>query len=371
MNTAVGVKAVVLLLTSLVLLPAGSAVAFTEPKIETISVSVSGDLLVHHSLYEQALKQGITTYDFTKQLAPIRPLLTADINLCHLETPLTSSEPKTYPVFATPDTLANAIKFAGWDGCSAASNHSLDQGSAGVFHTYQKLTEAGIVVSGIRTKPAKSKRVDQAIGWHQLTPELKVAHLSYTWSTNGIKPKFDWLVNSPISVKQIISDAKAAKRHGADLVIVALHAGTEYVTTPNRQQKVIANAITKFSAVDAVIGHHAHVVQDAEIINGKPVVYGLGNFWSGQGPWADQAGSQSGALVTLKFDRELDLFGEPVTEFRYAGAKIDTVFTTPEGWQVQPANRIAPASRWGSSARAAIAEITARLAPILRPDDNA
>lgn len=361
MNTAIGVKAVVLLLTSLVLLPVRSAVAFPEPKTETITVSVSGDLLVHDSLYEQALKHGVTTYDFTKQLAPIRPLLTADINLCHLETPLTSGEAKTYPVFATPDTLATAIKFAGWDGCSAASNHSLDQGSLGVFHTYQKLTDAGIVVSGIRTKAPKSKRVDQAIGWHQLTPELKVAHLSYSWSTNGIKPKFDWLVNSPIVVKQIISDAKAAKRHGADLVIVAIHAGTEYVTTPNSQQKAIANTITKSAAVDAVIGHHAHVVQDAEILNGKPVVYGLGNFWSGQGPWADQATSQSGALVTLKFDRELDLVGDPVTAFKYAGAKIDTVFTTPEGWQVQPANRIPLASRWGSSARAAMLQIQNRL----------
>lgn len=362
-----GVKAALLALTSLVLSPTGSAVAISDPTTQTITISVSGDLLVHKSLYDQAFNQENKTYNFYQQLAPIRPLLKADLNLCHLETPLTSGAPQTYPIFATPDALAYAIKAVGWDGCSAASNHSLDQGSTGVIHTYQKLTKAGVVVSGIRGQEPKSKKTDQAIGWHQLTPNLKVAHLSYTWSTNGITTNSKWLVNYPISARNIIKDANAAKRHGAALVIVSIHAGTEYVVTPNSQQKAIARAIMNSPAVDAMVGHHAHVVQDAELINGKPVVYGVGNFWSGQGLWSGRATSQSGALVTLRFERKVDELAKPLTAFRYTGAQLNTVFTTPEDWRVQPARQIPLASRWGSAAKAAILEVRTRLAPILAP----
>ncbi len=252
----------------------------------------------------------------------------------------------------------------GWDGCSAASNHSLDQGEAGVYHTIKTMRAAGLTVAGIRNREPKNRRTDSAIGWYEPKPGILVAHLAYSWSTNGIRPKYDWLVNSPIKPKSVIKDAQAAKRNGADLVIVSIHAGNEYSPTPSSYQKFIAQTIMANPAIDAMVGHHAHVVQDAEIINSKPVVYGLGNFWSGQGAWSDQATSQSGALVKLKFDRELDSVGDPITGFKYAGAKIDTVFTTPESWQVQPANRITPASRWGSRARAAIIEIQNRLKPL-------
>jgi hypothetical protein len=362
MNTAFGVNAIIgLLLTSLVITPAGSAEVFNESlNTETLTISVSGDLLVHHSQYEQALADGGGSYDFRNQLAPAKSLLTADINICHLETPLTPGEPSTFPIFATPDSLATAIKATGWDGCSAASNHSLDRGEAGIYHTIKTMRAAGLKVAGIRNREPKNRRTDSAIGWYQPKPDLMVAHLAYTWSTNGIRPKYNWLVNSPINPKSIIKDAQAAKRNGADLVIVSIHAGNEYSPTPSSYQKFIARTIMANPAVDAMVGHHAHVVQDAELISGKPVVYGLGNFWSGQGAWSDQPASQSGALVTLKFTRSIN----SDTSFSYVGARINSVLTTPENWQVFPANRIPVASRWGSAARAAIAEISARLSPL-------
>ena len=365
MNTAVGVKAIIgLLITLLVITPARSAVVFYDSQnFETITISVSGDLLVHHSLYEQALKAGGDKYDFRNQLTAVKPLLNADLNICHLETPLTAGEPKTYPIFATPDSLATAIKATGWDGCSAASNHSLDQGEAGIYHTIKTMRAAGLTVAGIRNREPKHRRADNAIGWHEPKPGIMLAHLAYTWSTNGIKPKYDWLVNSPISTNTIIKDAQAAKRHGADLVLVSIHAGNEYNSTPTGFQRYIAQTILANAAVDAMVGHHAHVVQDAEIINGKPAGYGLGNFWSGQGSWSDQTASQAGALVTLKFQRVIPN-AAGTENFRYVGAQIRSVFTTPASWQVLPANQIPLTSRWGSAARAATTEIRQRLSPI-------
>lgn len=356
-------KAIIWLLAlGVITIPSEGAAASAEQ----VTISVSGDLLVHDSLYEYALKFGGDNYDFTKSLAPVKPLLNADINICHLETPLSAGEPRTYPMFATPDTLAAAIKATGWDGCSAASNHSLDQGSVGVFHTIRKFKDAGLVISGIRNRAVNRLRNDPAVGWYEVKG-IRVAHLSYSWSTNGIMPAFEWLVNSPISTNAIIRSAKAVKRNGADLVIVSIHAGTEYAATPNSFQRSVAAALTKNPAVDAVVGHHAHVVQYAQMLNGKPVIYGLGNFWSGQGAWSEQHSSQYGALVKLRFSRNVAQFGEPISEFSYTGANVTPVFTTPEGWQVQPAGRIPITSRWGLSARTATTEVMNRLAPIISP----
>ena len=259
-----------------------------------ISISASGDLLAHNTLYDKA--RTATGYDFYPMLKPLTALLTADINICHLETPLTKSTPSNYPVFATPHQLAAAIKRTGWDGCSVASNHSLDRGEAGVITTLNVLRDTGLKSSGMRTTENGT-----SIAWYYLKGR-SVAHLSYTYSFNGFKPPASkpWLVNK-ISTSAILGAAGRARRDGADLIIVSMHWGNEYSGTPSSYQTSIAKTLAASPLIDGIIGHHAHVIQNAVRINGKPVVYGLGNLWSGQGPWADQPRGQHGAIVTLTF----------------------------------------------------------------------
>ena len=45
----------------------------------------------------------------------------------------------------------------------------------------------------------------------------------------------------------------------------------------------MAEALTASGAVDLIVGHHAHVVQPIEQVNGRWVVFGLGNQLSGMG----------------------------------------------------------------------------------------
>ena len=68
-----------------------------------------------------------------------------------------------------------------------------------------------------------------------------------------------------------------AARKNADVVIVSMHAGTEYTHHPNKTQKKFAHAAIDFGT-DLVIGHHPHVVQSIEQYHGKTIVYSLGNF---------------------------------------------------------------------------------------------
>ena len=55
-----------------------------------------------------------------------------------------------------------------------------------------------------------------------------------------------------------------------------MHAGTEYEHEPTSQQKTVAAHAVDMGA-DLVVGHHPHVVQGYELIDGVPVVYSLGN----------------------------------------------------------------------------------------------
>jgi poly-gamma-glutamate capsule biosynthesis protein CapA/YwtB (metallophosphatase superfamily) len=272
------------------------AVNSTSAPIGTeVTISTSGDILAHSSLFNKAkTKSG---YDFNPLLANLKPLLTADINICHLETPLSSKKPTGFPLFHTPVQLAVAIKNAGFQGCSTVSNHSLDAGLDGVFTTKRTMLATGLKTAGTRLS-----KNDSAVAWYTTDKGVRVAQLAYAFGFNGIpRPKGkEWAVNL-IDAKNILAAAKTAREAGAQLVIVSLHWGIEYSDTPSAAQKDLAKKLTASPYIDGIIGHHTHVIQYAAVVNGKPVIYGTGNLWSAQGPWAGMKNGQHGAIVTLKF----------------------------------------------------------------------
>ena len=99
-----------------------------------------------------------------------------------------------------------------------------------------------------------------------------------TYSLNGFPAPEgrEWSV-SMWDARNLIAQARAARRAGADIVIVKYHGGSEYVAMPNPQQVALARALTASPYVDLVVGEHAHVVQPITKVNGKWVVYGMGN----------------------------------------------------------------------------------------------
>ena len=108
---------------------------------------------------------------------------------------------------------------------------------------------------------------------------VRVALLSYTYGTNGIPLPSDMPWSVPlIDPDQIKADAAKAKRQGAEVVIVALHFGTEYSTAPDSYQTDVVDQITRSPDIDLVYGHHAHVPEPFDKVHGTWVAYGLGNF---------------------------------------------------------------------------------------------
>ncbi len=267
------------------------------------TVAASGDFLIHSPVYARALELGGgRRYDFEPLLSAIKPYVErADLALCHVETPLVGGSPASYPVFRTPPSLAKAIKAAGWDACSTASNHSLDAGTAGVRSTIAALDGAGVKHTG--TARSSSERGRTPIIHVKGVP---VAFLSYTEMTNGFALPQPWSVNLARR-ERILSDARAARKRGARAVIVNLHWGDEYRTSPSAFQRRLARELLDSDLVTAIVGQHVHVVQPIRLSGGKAVVYGEGNLISNQTSACCPAGSQDGliALLDLRAGREV------------------------------------------------------------------
>ena len=252
-----------------------------EPR-RTATVVLSGDLLWHDTVWQSAARDHARTgqgraFDFDPMFAALRPMIeAADLAVCHEEVPFAApgAAYQSYPVFAAPPEIAGWIGSMGWDLCTTSSNHAVDQGYDGLVRTADLLERAGVGhVGTFRTAAERRKPVI-----HTTDDGVRIAVVGGTYSLNGFpRPAGrEWSV-SMWDARNLISQARAARRAGADIVIVKYHGGSEYVAMPNPQQVALVRALAASPYVDLVAGEHAHVVQPITKVNGKWVVYGMGN----------------------------------------------------------------------------------------------
>jgi poly-gamma-glutamate synthesis protein (capsule biosynthesis protein) len=247
-----------------------------------VTVLMSGDLLWHNtvweSAHEDAVRRGLKErFDFDPMFAAMKPIVEdADVAICHEEVPFAGDDRHlaSYPVFAVPPEIAQWIGSMGWDACTTDSNHSIDQGFAGLVRTATLLERAG--VRHVGTFRTRAERQHPVI----LTTEqgVRVGVVGGTYSLNGfsLPPDQRWAV-SMWDADNLIAQARAAKAAGADIVLVQYHGGDEYSRLPNAQQVALVRRLTASPAVDLVFAEHAHVVQPITRVHGKWVVYGMGN----------------------------------------------------------------------------------------------
>jgi hypothetical protein len=246
----------------------------------------SGDVLPHSTIIDRArFDGGGAGYDFRPMLSGVKPVVSrADLALCHMETVYgTNGDYTGYPVFKSPPEVAQGLAATGYDGCSTASEHSLDDGADGIRRTLDALDRAGLRHAGSARTEAEARTTTIL-----RAGPAKVAHLAYTYDTDGhpLPEGQSWAVNL-MNENRIIEDARAARRAGADVVVVSLHWGTEWQDQPDGQQLALARQLTasRIGArpdIDLILGTHAHVPQAYEKVNGTWVVYGLGDQIAGE-----------------------------------------------------------------------------------------
>lgn len=299
--------------------PTDSPATSTAPE-GTLTIVAGGDVLLHPPTWEQADADagvaGDDVLDFAPTLAGIAPVVSAaDLALCHLETPVAEpGQPYAgYPSFAGPPQIVDALAGVGFDACSVASNHSFDQGVDGLARTTAALSSAGITPYGAPLGDRPPNPVIFDVG------DVRVGLLSYTYAMNGGIPSDGEGAVELIDPDDVLADAAAARAAGAAIVVASLHWGDEYVHEINSTQADLAPALLASPDIDLLIGHHAHVVQPFEQLDGEWVAYGVGNMLAAHS--TEVPANREGVLASFTFAEEGD--GWQVVEAGYLPIYVD------------------------------------------------
>ena len=195
-------------------------------------------------------------------------------------------------VFSADPRLIDGLRNAGIDYVSLANNHIRDAGAQGVLDTIANLDKRGIAHSGAGANLAAARRpsILRAGG-------VRVAILAYDTIAKGYAATSTRVGSAQLSAAAVRADVAAARRAGADVVIVFPHWGTEYDPTPFAGQQRLAHACIDAGA-DLVIGNHAHWAGAIETYKGKPIWYALGNFVFDQ-TWSEP--TMEGITLELTF----------------------------------------------------------------------
>ncbi|MBR6028556.1 MAG: CapA family protein [Clostridia bacterium] len=156
--------------------------------------------------------------------------------------------------FIGPTAYTEILTSAGAECVTLANNHTHDYGDKGYADTKAALEAAGVCWFG--TDAPAVWRSDEGV---------LIGFLGVSYSLTGTR------------YKQFARQAERLKDLGCAAVITVMHAGTEYSATPpdNYQKQIVSRAIQ--CGTHLIIGHHPHVVQGYDVVEGVPVVYSLGN----------------------------------------------------------------------------------------------
>ena len=275
------------------------------PVLRCTTVVVTGDMLVHAQLWQQAQQDaaaaGRPGVDFLPLLEGQRRYLSAsDLAICHQETPVAGPDGpfSAYPSFNVPPQIITAAKEVGYQACTTASNHTIDRGTDGLLRTLDRMDAAGLKHTGSYRTETESQSV-----LILQTPAAKVAVIEGTYGLNGLSPDHPWQVDM-LDPAAMIAKAVKARTQGADIVLGVMHAGDEYSSTPNAQQQEAAHALVDSGQFNLVYGHHTHSVQPVEKYKDTWIAYGLGNGVTELSPW--YVVNNEGLLLRVQFGQEPD-----------------------------------------------------------------
>ncbi|MEM7774758.1 MAG: CapA family protein [Pseudomonadota bacterium] len=264
--------------------------AAKQPTYRAVTIVAAGDTGFGSSGARVSPVSGIrqgARYPFKVMSRGIAGLIDGDINFANLETVVTDSNglrplPKAFNFRTHPAGVRHLIDI-GFNLFSLANNHAIDYGRAGVAAT----------LSAMQTMPTDRVLASAGLGANledALTPR-KFAHKGFRFAfsaigigAGGARSRLRPTDNRPgqLSYSSPYDYPAVSERLGSvgnAYRILSVHTGAERSVRPRRFDVRRMRDLSVVShGVDLVIGHHAHVVQGLQIVDGRLILYGLGNF---------------------------------------------------------------------------------------------
>jgi poly-gamma-glutamate capsule biosynthesis protein CapA/YwtB (metallophosphatase superfamily) len=176
-----------------------------------------------------------------------------------------------------------------YDFLAAACNHSLDFGVDGVTSTIAALRDQGIAFHGVNEHEDDADRATILE-----RRDFRVGVVAHSFGLNGRRPPADrprlvnrMRLNGPateLDLAPLVKQLGHCKEEAVDFVVAHLHWGMEFEFFPRPEQIQVAHRIAELG-VDAIIGHHPHVLQPVEYYRTErdplrvvPIFYSLGNL---------------------------------------------------------------------------------------------
>ncbi len=239
-----------------------------------------GDIMLGRNV-EVLGEQNGTSYSFRKVEELIR---SADLAVGNFEGTIPQNHIPTQSLgmtFSIEEKYMQELHNAGIDVLSLANNHALDYGPQSYENTLSVCSQYGISCFGHPLTVTSSSTSIKKVG--DTTIGFLFMHTLFT------EPDLD-------ALQAVVTELKQK----SDFQIVFVHWGNEYELLHSYKEEGLAHLLID-NGIDAVIGHHPHVIQDIEIYNDKPIFYSLGNFIFDQ-YFSDEV--QKGLGIDLMFERD-------------------------------------------------------------------
>lgn len=204
-----------------------------------------------------------------------------DFRLVNFEFPIVQEKGrpinKCGPVLKGQIKAIDAINYAGFNVCTLANNHILDQGEECLLNTKRLLEGIGIKTVGAGSDLSDASKVLYLDHDSERVAVINCCEHEFSIASNN-RPGTNPL--NVVAQYRAISDAKKK----CDYVLVIIHGGIEHYQYPTPRMVDLYRFFIDVGA-DAVINHHQHCYCGYEVYKGKPIFYGLGNFlfdWEGK-----------------------------------------------------------------------------------------
>ncbi len=253
--------------------------------------------------------------DYASLFDKVKPVIEqADYSIVNFEFPIVLSEGKPIkkcgPHLRGQITSIDAIKYAGFNVCTLANNHILDQGEQCCLDTKRLIEESGMQTVGVGKNLEESSKILYLQKEKEILAVINCCEHEFsiaTETTAGANP-----IN-PIRQYYKIQEAK----QNADYVLIIVHGGNEYYQLPSpRLQDTYRFFID--AGADAVVNHHQHCYNGYELYRGKPILYGLGNFLFDYLKNRTKMWNE-GLLVEISFDKTI---GFKVVPYEQCGTEV-------------------------------------------------